>query len=76
MSELDEKLWTMEDVAKYCRVKTSVVKYWLQNTTMPYIKLGKHHRFDPQDIKAWVEKQKRGSISGISEIQLKRITRC
>ncbi len=53
-------LWTIENVAEFCQVKTSVVKYWLKNTDIPYIKIGKKVRFDPKDIKSWISEQKQG----------------
>jgi len=53
-----EQLWTIEDVAEYCRVKPSVVKYWVQQGEIPFIKLGKFHRFDPKEIGDWVEEKK------------------
>lgn len=55
-----DKLWTIENVADFCQVKPSVVKYWLYNTDIPFVKLGKHPRFDPMDLKEWIEKQKNG----------------
>lgn len=58
MSVMSKKLWTINDAAEFCQVKSSVVKYWLQNTNIPYIKLGKNIRFDPGDIKDWIERHK------------------
>lgn len=55
MSNSSEKLWTITDVAEYCQVKESVVRYWLYNTNLPYIKLGKHIRFRKEDVKEWIE---------------------
>ena len=56
----NDRLWTIEDVAEFCQVKTSVVKYWLKNTDVPYMKLGKSIRFDQKDIKSWISGQKQG----------------
>ena len=53
-----EGLWTIEDVAKYCRVKGSVVRCWLRNLDLPYVRLGKFYRFVPEDIVAWVRKNR------------------
>jgi len=66
-----EKLWTIEDVAEFFQVKVSVVKYWLYHADFPHIKLGKQIRFDSEDVKDWVEKQKIGC--NISNNELKRI---
>ncbi len=55
MKQSSEKLWTIEDVAEFCRVKPSIVKYWIRNTDIPYIKLGKHIRFNFEKVKKWVD---------------------
>jgi len=60
MKTATEKLWTIEDVAEFCQVKVSVVKYWLYHADLPHIKLGKQIRFDSEDVKDWVEIQKVG----------------
>jgi len=54
MKHSPEKLWTVEDVAEFCQVKPSVVKYWVRNGEIPYIKIGRQIRFDSQAIREWV----------------------
>lgn len=71
MNTAVDKLWTIEDVAEFCQVKPSVVKYWLYNTGIPFIKLGRNYRFDPEDLKDWVERQKNGCNTNAGK--LKRI---
>ena len=56
----NDRLWTLDNVAEFCQVKTSVVQYWLKNTDIPYIKIGKKVRFDPKDIRSWIADQKQG----------------
>lgn len=55
MRQVIEKLWTIKEVADFLQVKVSVVKYWLHTSGMPFVKIGKHYRFDPNDIRKWVE---------------------
>ena len=69
-----EKLWTVEEVARFLRVKSSIVKYWLQTSYIPFVKVGKQYRFDPQDVKAWVESLKKKSFTGNISGNLKSIT--
>ncbi len=57
-SKIIDSLWTIADVATFCQVKESVVKYWVYNSDLPFIKLGKHIRFEQEDVKEWVERQK------------------
>jgi hypothetical protein len=52
-----EHLWTIDDMADFCRVKPSVVKYWVYNNAVPFIKLGKQIRFNPDDIRNWILNQ-------------------
>lgn len=58
LKQVIEKLWTINEVAGFLQVKTSVVKYWLCTSGMPFVKIGKHYRFDPNDIREWMEKHK------------------
>ena len=44
----------MEQVANFCQVKPSVVRYWVQQGQIPHLRLGKFVRFDPEEVKAWV----------------------
>jgi excisionase family DNA binding protein len=55
-----DKLLTIDDVAKVFSVEPSVVRYWMRTTNIPYVKIGKQIRFDPGDIKVWVEQFKTG----------------
>ena len=68
MKEINEQLWTIEDVAEYCRVKPSVVKYWVQQAEITFIRLGKFYRFDPREIKEWVEEKK---MRGLNSVHMK-----
>lgn len=58
MTDLEKRLWTLEDVAEFLQVKVSVIKYWMYSAGLPYFKLGKHTRFSPYDLKDWVKKHK------------------
>jgi len=60
MNKQTENLWTIEDVAEFLQVKPSVVKYWIYSRDIPYIKIGKFYRFDPVEIKEWVNNRKIG----------------
>ena len=69
-----EKLLTIEDVASYLRVKPSVIKYWIRTKALPYIRLGKHTRFDPADITRWLTAHKSISFCYDSNGDLKKIS--
>jgi len=58
MRSQDDRLWTIDDVAEYLQVKNSVVRYWIHNERLPCLKIGKHLRFDPEDVREWTYSQK------------------
>lgn len=70
MSRDIEKLWTIDDVADFLQVKASVVKYWIYNSDIPFIKLGKFYRFDPEEINIWLKKGKNRKGQTQRELQL------
>ena len=56
-----EKLWTAENVAEFCQVKPSKVKYWVLQREIPFIRLGRSYRFDRQEVMEWLEQRKSGA---------------
>ena len=64
MKSTVSELWTIQEVADFLKVKTSVVKYWLQTSYIPFVKVGKHYRFDSNDIRAWMERHKNNCPEG------------
>jgi len=58
-----EHLWTTMEVSTYLRIKPSIIRYWVQCASIPFIKLGRQIRFDPIDIKNWINNQKNGNFS-------------
>lgn len=50
----DDGLWTRDDLADYLAVKESVIKYWVRNREVPFVRLGRQIRFVPQDIIEWI----------------------
>ena len=73
MAQPKEQLWTIEDVAEFCRVKPSVIKHWVYSRSIPYIKIGKRILFDEDDLQEWIERQKRGAIGLDSVKKLKEV---
>jgi len=70
MNATVQNLWTIEELADFLKVKDSVVKYWLQTSYIPFVKVGKHYRFDPNDIRAWVELRKRGQNTSGGQLRV------
>lgn len=49
-------LWGTAEVARYCNVSESTVRAWRFNDVGPQgHRVGKHVRYNPNDVIAWVE---------------------
>jgi len=72
MRNQDDKLWIIDDVAEYLQVKVSVIRYWIYNERLPCLKIGKHLRFDPEDIREWIEQRKSQPLS--RQYKLRQLT--
>lgn len=70
MRKPTEQLWTAEQVANFCQVKPSVVKYWVQQGQIPFLRLGKFVRFDPREVSEWVAQK---ALEGNSLMQNKNL---
>ncbi|MGH8879216.1 MAG: helix-turn-helix transcriptional regulator [Stackebrandtia sp.] len=54
-----EPLWTPEEVCHYLGVPIDTLYRWRYLGTGPQAaKVGKHLRYDPVDVRAWVKEQK------------------
>ncbi len=58
-----KKLWNIDELAEHL----DVPKGWIYQrtrdrspSTIPFYKLGKYLRFDPNEVRAWLEAQHRG----------------
>lgn len=53
-----EHLWTTQKVANYLEIPVPTLYRWRQtNYGPPACRVGKHLRFRPADVMAWVDKQ-------------------
>lgn len=51
-----EALWNIDDVAAFTGVPKSTLYNWrTRDLGPPAFRLGKHLRFRPRDVRAWVE---------------------
>lgn len=56
-----EGLWTLEDVCDFLKMGKTWVRQQVAAGTLPVVRLGTAVRFKPSAIKAWVERQEKGS---------------
>jgi hypothetical protein len=54
---LSDTLWTMDEVADFLRVSIKTV-FNLRKTGLPYLQLGGAVRFDPQEVRAYLLKNR------------------
>ncbi|MFG2105828.1 helix-turn-helix transcriptional regulator [Micromonospora chersina] len=53
-----EQLWTAEDVSTFLGVPVSTLYQWRYRRTGPRAsRVGRHLRYDPADVRAWLVKQ-------------------
>ncbi len=54
----EEKLWTINETAKYLGLKPDTIRGMARNIRIPAIKVGRIWRFEPRDIADWLLSQK------------------
>jgi excisionase family DNA binding protein len=53
-----EPLWTVEDVATYLGIPIATLYQWRYRRTGPRAsRVGRHLRYDPADVRAWLAEQ-------------------
>lgn len=53
---LDRPLWDLNDLCSFLKVEKQTVYNWVLVRKIPYYKVGKFLRFNPDLIADWVEK--------------------
>ena len=56
---MSERLWSLSDLADFLQVPVESIRKWRARGEGPRAYLiGKHLRFDPSDVHAWLEEQR------------------
>lgn len=50
-------LWRVEEAAEYLGIRPKTLYEWVRTGRVPYRKLGFNVRFDPEELRGWVEQQ-------------------
>ena len=53
------ELWKVDDLASFLSVSPRTIRKWVLIRFVPYLKIGRAVRFDPNEIKAWVARGRR-----------------
>lgn len=55
---MSDSLWSVDDVASYLRVPVETLYRWRKvKYGPPAARVGRHLRYDPADVRAWVKAQ-------------------
>lgn len=52
-----ERLWLIEDVREFTSIPISTLKFYVATNQIPSIKIGRHRRFDPDEIRKWIKRK-------------------
>jgi excisionase family DNA binding protein len=64
-TERVEQLLSVKDLSRVLQVPVSTIYQWRhRGEGPPPIRVGRHLRFDPADVSAWIEVRKVGSSPG------------
>ncbi len=58
---MEEKLITIKELANFLGVKNSWLRSKIFKNEIPYVKIGHHIRFRPEDIKSFIQKNIKGT---------------
>ena len=65
----DHEILTIEDVARYLRLKPQTIYRWAQDKRIPAVKLGKEWRFRRSVLDRWLDEQMLGADSGFGHLR-------
>lgn len=55
MTKDTTQLWTVEQVADYLNLTENAVRKRVERETIPYRKVGRSLRFDPEEVEEWTK---------------------
>ena len=65
----DHEILTLEEVARYLRLKPQTIYKWAQERRIPAVKLGKEWRFRRSILDRWLDQQMLGEDSGFGHLR-------
>ncbi len=52
-----ERLWLIEDVKEFTQIPISTLRLYTATEQIPSIKIGRHRRYDPVEIRKWIQRK-------------------
>jgi len=65
----EHEILTLEEVARYLRLKPQTLYRWAQERRIPAVKLGKEWRFRRSILDRWLDEQMLGEDSGFTHLR-------
>ena len=62
-------LWRVKQAAEYLGIRPKTLYEWVRFGRVPYRKIGFNVRFDPEELKQWIEGQSQGFGSDDTSVQ-------
>lgn len=59
-----DRLWKIDEVAAYLRVSAQTVRNRMEDSALPFEKIGHALRFRREDIDRWIEEQQAEATEG------------
>lgn len=51
-----ERLWLIDDVHEFTGIPISTLKLYTATGRIPSLKIGRHRRYDPVEIRKWIKR--------------------
>lgn len=58
---IDNQLWSVSRLAEYLDVPVATVRDWVYKRLIPFVKAGRHVRFEPSDVQRWLSERSHGN---------------
>lgn len=58
---IDNQLWSVPRLAEYLDVPIMTVRDWVYKRQIPFVKVGRHIRFQPSDVQRWLSERSHGN---------------
>jgi excisionase family DNA binding protein len=70
MSELapNGTLLNTKELAKKLNVPPNTIYYWVSRNEIPYIKAGKHNRFNYQEVITYLKEKMQNEVRGFNDL--------
>lgn len=52
-----ERLWTIQDLSEFTGIPVTTLKMYVALNRLPSLKIGRHRRFEPEEIRRWLKKK-------------------